>query len=87
MKDKSVLVIDTPQSCAECPLRTSMGEKYNYCIATLPRLKIDPMTIKHIKEYRCPLKPLPKKLPMKSKHMMGQHGWNECLDEILGETE
>ena len=59
---KAILVIDMPRSCAECPLRTSLEANYLYCIATLPRLKIDPMTAYHIKEHRCPLKPMPKEL-------------------------
>lgn len=56
---KAILVVDMPKSCAECPLRTSLEANYLYCIATLPRLKIDPMMAHHIKEHRCPLKPIP----------------------------
>ena len=33
------------------------------------------------------LRALPKKKPMKSNFMQYQHGWNDCLDEITGETE
>lgn len=56
---KALLVIDMPKSCAECTLRTSLEANYLYCIATLPRLKIDPMTAHLIKEHKCPLKPIP----------------------------
>ena len=59
---KAILVLDMPRSCAECTLRTSLEANYLHCIATLPRLKIDPMTAHHIKEHRCPLKPMPEKL-------------------------
>lgn len=53
---KAILVIDMPKSCAECTLRTSLEANYLYCVATMPRLKIDPMTASHIKEHKCPLK-------------------------------
>lgn len=53
---KAILVVDMPKSCAECTLRTSLEANYLYCVATLPRLKIDPMTAHHIKEHKCPLK-------------------------------
>ena len=96
MTDKSVLVIDTPRSCAECTLRTSLEANYLHCIATLPRLKIDPMTAYYIKEHRCPLRPLPDKKPTKDTDkniIYGKNadainrGWNACLKAITGETE
>lgn len=60
---KAILILDDmPKTCAECPLRTSLEANYLYCVATLPRLKIDPMTAYHIKEHKCPLKPMPQKL-------------------------
>ena len=96
--DKSVLVIDTPRSCAECTLRTSLEANYLYCIATLPRLKIDPMTAYNIKEHRCPLRPLPKEKEWQDyinssddefwKQIVHYiNGWNACLSQITGETE
>ena len=86
---KSVLVIDTPRSCAECKLRTSLEANYLYCIATLPRLKIDPMTAYNIKEHRCPLKPLPSKKQIEHRWFSKDYsiGWNDCLSQITGETE
>lgn len=88
---KAILVIDMPKSCAECTLRTSLEANYLYCIATLPRLKIDPMTANHIKEHKCPLKPMPsyKAVDLNDTRdvVMFCHGWNTCLNEITGETE
>ena len=73
---KAILVIDMPRSCAECTLRTSLEANYLYCVATLPRLKIDPMTASHIKEHKCPLKPMPKKNEIKNEEeFMNVCGW------------
>lgn len=88
---KAILVIDMPKSCAECTLRTSLEANYLYCIATLPRLKIDPMTAHLIKEHKCPLKPMPTRVRheegLDSAFNIGwEHGYNACLDD-LGETE
>ena len=58
---KAILVVDMPKSCADCTFRTSLNEDHLYCCATLPRINIDPMTVKHIKEHKCPLKPMPEK--------------------------
>lgn len=90
---KAILVIDMPKSCAECTLRTSLEANYLYCIATLPRLKIDPMTANHIKEHKCPLKPMPEiktdeaiklanMINSKATFQEFADGWNACLKEI-----
>lgn len=90
---KAILVIDMPSSCAECTLRTSLEANYLYCIATLPRLKIDPMTAHNIKEHKCPLKPMPKKMDeteyMQKVNSDGDWyeqviGWNNCINAIEG---
>ena len=79
--DKSVLVIDTPKSCAVCPIFQNGLD--GYCPVALS----SPYNKYNERDKHCPLKPLPNKLPMKSKHMMWQHGWNECLDAITGKKE
>lgn len=87
---KAILVIDMPKSCAECTLRTSLEANYLYCIATLPRLKIDPMTASNIKEHRCPLRPLPEKknatkIWVKNSEDVAEAmkiGWNACIEEL-----
>ena len=88
---KAVLVIDMPRSCAECTLRTSLEANYLYCIATLPRLKIDPMTASNIKEHRCPLRPLPQRIeqgyPTDDYTIGKADGWNDCIDAITRETK
>ena len=93
---KAILIVDMPRSCAECTLRTSLEANYLYCIATLPRLKIDPMTAHHIKEHKCPLKPMPQEQDIYEIGMdeedtnakrQWNKGWDACLNKILGETE
>ena len=85
---KAILVVDMPRSCADCPLRTSLEANYLYCIATLPRLKIDPMTAYHIKEHKCPLKQMPQKREPKEEWLNQYHrdefadGWNACIEGI-----
>ena len=91
---KAILILDMPRSCAECTLRTSLEANYLYCIATLPRLKIDPMTVQAIKEHKCPLKPMPKEkqICMDMDEIIWDDdiynlGYNKCLHDITGETE
>lgn len=88
---KGILIVDMPKNCAECTLRTSLEANYFHCIATLPRLKIEPMTAHINKEHKCPLKPMPEKNTWditKNGHVTEYaEGWNACIEEIMGETE
>ena len=89
---KSILVIDTPTRCYDCPLYTSIGDEdgcadeYGFC---------DDRNILNQKEAQdkirfdekptwCPLKPLPNKWHDTSSIA---RGFNKCIDEITGETE
>ena len=79
---KSLVVIDTPETCSECPLFEI--ELYRGC-----RLGGD-----HWEEKPkwCPLRPLPRRNQGKFfHHDLGENtyvcGWNACLDEITGEAE
>lgn len=78
---KSVLVIDTPESCCSCYLR-GFTLNLQYCRGKLKDIK-DVST----KPDWCPLKPLPEKRDTK---MTGadwncgyNDGWNACVDEII----
>lgn len=87
---KSILLIDTPENCAECPLRY-WGIGGWSCICTR-RLLEGPIAER---EEWCPLKPLPiKKMPKQGKAFPQDmrlidrwRGWDACIDEIMGETE
>lgn len=79
---KSILVIDTPDSCGKCKLR-SLGDD------CLPEGK-------HVIKYRhnrskpdwCPLRLMPKKdndFDEENEYYMGwAYGWNSCINEIEG---
>ena len=89
---KSILVINTPKECNECPLRHS---EEDICQATW---EYNGWTA-DIKEI-CPLKPMPQKnkydvekyatVDYENNVNLGHYlnkGWNDCIDEILGEEE
>lgn len=81
---KSILVIDTPEGCGDCPL---CGESFmtyrEYCRITATYIWTAD------KPTWCPLKPLPEKLsptgyPNDDYGDGYVNGYNECIDEILG---
>ena len=86
---KAVLVIDKmPKSCADCRLKRGLfcGESGN-SLHDYIHYNDKPSD----KPDWCPLKPIPKKMeeswmetPNDCDYRMG---WNDCLDEIMGETE
>ena len=89
--NKSILIIDTPESCSKCPLfhgyysdmtcgANDFGINYPY-----------PDTFR---QKWCPLKPLPEKYDieeeMKKPHDRDctwefEGGYNACIDELLGD--
>ena len=86
---KSVLVIETPESCRSCYLR-GFTLALQYC-------KVESKHIKDtsVKPDWCPLKPLPEKMKLtgvygreyfQSNGKMPSYkiGWNDCIDEITG---
>ena len=76
---KSILVIDTPEDCLACPCFSVIGSEH--CSVTMKEVGL------HIPKW-CPLKPLPKKKNTDfHPNIVYANGWNDCLDEILGETE
>lgn len=89
---KAILVIDMPKNCSECLLQYD----YLHCITTENK-NCDCKDLKYTYEdcdYRpknCPLKELPKKKGISLKEAIGEKcscysdGWNDCIDEILGE--
>ena len=89
---KSVVVIDTPEICKQCLFN---GFNWNVCI--LVDEDIDEyVNPDETKPEWCPLRPLPRYREMfvgdrdKREVMLGKaylKGWNDCLEEIMGETE
>ena len=94
---KSVLVIDAPENCYDCPFGTEYCGSFNYngncelaeCLENIMTL----ITEEHYgcksksKPDWCPLKPLPEKMTGVSQtdHWNSiKAGWNGCIDEIMG---
>ena len=82
---KSILVIDTPNDCYDCPC---YYEERNKCEATFKNVEDDDIE----KPSWCPLRPLPNRkedlhYPCNEYLQAVNEGWNVCLDEITGETE
>lgn len=87
---KAVLVMDMPERCADCPLRSSEKTSYVCCYLTLKNISSTDYYDK--KPDWCPLRELPEKketvYPQEcydnsywSDEMRA--GWNACLDMIL----
>lgn len=88
---KAILVIDMPESCADCRIRVD-DEYSNWC----PYANPEPNGVwqyveKATKPYWCTLKPIPEKYEIdKSKcsnpgyKFEYEYGYNTCIDEILG---
>ena len=82
---KSVLVIDTPESCCSCHL-CGFTLNSHYCRGKLKDIK-DTNT----KPDWCPLRPLPEKKEyinsnsnIEATKNIAAAGWNDCIDEITG---
>lgn len=95
---KSVLVIDTPENCYDCPFGTAYCgelEYVGYCeLADCLDYDVILMTEEHYdcesksRPEWCPLKPLPEKSTIENDMMDYQCGMvdgrNQCIDEITG---
>ena len=82
---KAILVINKPNKCSECDLYYDNKDNKMSCY-------IDD----YIKDCKgvCSLKPIPNKRKMPITKTFGTDfnkgqvvGWNDCIDEILGDTE
>ena len=77
---KKMLVIEGPESCETCPLRSYS----NLMLVCTPMREA-------ASDVECPLRPLPsfKAVDLNDTRdvVMFCHGWNTCLAEITGETE
>ena len=87
-KKKAILVIDMPESCAECDLMWK--DEYSvFCPCKLPENISDVYDheISETKPDWCPLKPFPEKRNVWNEIDEADWydaGYNACLDEILG---
>lgn len=96
---KSVLVIDTPENCYDCPFGTEYcgNLEYEGCCELAECLDSDTRLIaeEHY-DYEsksrpdwCPLKPLPEKIEMSAgfTYWNGMaDGWDACINAITGKS-
>ena len=86
---KSILVIDTPKCCRECPVCASYAESAfsprEYWCSPMDNRDAEPEG----KPDWCPLKPVPEYELVWSDDEKSdwERGYNACLDEILGGNE
>lgn len=96
MSNKSVLILDTPETCVDCQFCCEFHEGTKACCSITDNDK-DKTLMKEIdcedgycqgKPNWCPLKPLPDKDdfddPNDEYYTGCRDGWNDCLDEITG---
>ena len=93
---KSVLVIETPENCYDCPFGTSYCgelEYEGYCeLADCLDYDVILMTEEHYdcesksRPEWCPLREMPEKKNFWSEEHGGKfsEGWNACIDAIVG---
>lgn len=82
-RDKSVLIINTPESCAQCPLINGSDE----CVMQDASANFNADSFDDLM-HGCPLKSLPEKMTgvAPTDHWNSiKAGWNSCIDEITGE--
>lgn len=78
---KSILVINTPKSCRECPIFND--NEYLCCGGKVPFKDINKV------QGWCPLKPIPKKRKVPKLYEDNYElkaeikGWNECIEKML----
>ncbi len=79
---KSILVIDTPKNCADCPLFYNVYTDMT-CVASGRTIDY-PFPSIMIQDW-CPLRGLPKKIAKEDRWFDKEYaiGYNACIDEIL----
>ena len=91
---KAILVVDMPVSCTQCRFRDVDGCSVDDCAKSNDGSLVIDRYIYDLKRHgSCPLKPMPEKLDNPYDEEQGGYlwkesfvvGYNECLDEILGE--
>ena len=86
--NKSVLILDTPKDCGHCLLSDFVNGDTCLCRRT------DRENNANDKPKWCPLRPLPKKIEIDDEMLLQSEqkiiearAYNDCLDDITGETE
>lgn len=95
INNKSILVIDTPDTCLDCMFYFGLDDGINACCSVMSD-KNDKSLYRDIecdggccqnKPEWCPLKELPERRKYNEEYFNGNvRGWNDCLRTILGEN-
>lgn len=96
VSNKSILVIDTPETCLDCMFCFELDEGINACCSVMSD-ENDKSLCRDIecdggycqdKPDWCPLKELPERRKYGEEFFNGDvKGWNDCLKTILGENK
>ena len=92
MNNKSVLVMETPENCYKCPLHRHVNTSKR-CMGNMRQYEDH-----SIVQSWCPLRPLPEMKEERVMYLTNKYdvdyyedscavAYNDCLREILGETE
>lgn len=93
---KSMLIIDMPSSCSECEFCRETGEDRHVCEQKVfngrcKRINYDVENYMYEKPTWCPLREVPQKkvryFSDNAYKSLLKHGYNACIDEILGGAE
>lgn len=82
---KSILVMETPERCIDCPCHYSYDNGTVWCGKEDKELMAD--DIETFKPDWCPLQDMPEKKDKNPYHNEREsgyvNGWNDCIDHIL----
>ena len=81
---KSILILDTPESCDECPL---FGNHYSdLCCKALNNRGINYPYPKDFRQSWCPLRSVPQEQEIwyEDERSDWERGYNNCVREIMG---
>ena len=93
---KAILVIDMPQNCLDCPCSFTFGSPPQNICEAMNDTSLTKENMNNTKPSWCPLRLLPEKKDLNAEEQIYLRrdydkvykvGWNERIDEILGETE
>ena len=76
--DKAIIVIDMPDNCMKCDFSNAFGE-CNYVG------NVGEAFEQGLRYIKCPLKPMPNYKLNTIPNGAYARGWDDCIDEILGE--
>lgn len=87
--NKSILVLDTPNSCRQCCLRFDSYGQYEVCTGTRGKNIVNSYSKADMKPEWCPLRPLPSYKELKPGNSLESQlayqfnqGYNSCLEDI-----